>query len=735
MTTTTATKKKQTNGAAKAKPIERRVLPPKPVPKRVAPASEPPPSTPIEMDVAHERRPLGSVWRERRSNIRRSQTNPRTVFVLDDLIETMEVRAEDGTRTKRQLSPILVRFRPDTDSDTDYEIIFGERRDRAAEALGWDDIEVKLVEMSDDEVEEVQLVENLSRADMTPLDEAHAFQRMEHKGYSVQQIGDRVGKREPYIRQRLALARLVDEAKAALRDGAISVGAAQELAAVTDPNAQRSVVARALEGRAPGADPMSAKQIRMFVEQAMLVLSRAKFALDDATLVPAAGACSSCPKRSSQQFALLALTGAGDDERCTDRSCFTAKQEAYWTRVAAEARAAGQTVIEGDAARKVLAFGGVAKDSGYVDWDAHCAELRDGRTWREVLGDDALPVSLVRAAEGASHRIVPKADAVRLLRERGLLRTPGAPAQAPAAATRPANDATADDGSERGPDTVPPSTPEPTLLTPDQIAKAAKRARLDSATFTALMEAAIVALEPADVEVVDICKPYDVPVPRDAEGHDVVIGVARGLTNDGERFALLARVCCAISQKARTRLSEYFAPKPGDIDAAIEAAKVRALHAIRTGARKPAQIRAAAGIAEDLWEKVGPALEASGLVRVEGRARGRQYFAVTSEEPATTDPDTAADGEPDGLAASEVERSIRDNVRDLLRSAALQRTELASRLADIEGMPESDADREVEQLIREGFLLDNGECVEWADGRDPTPFDYEPGNDAPRVVF
>jgi ParB/RepB/Spo0J family partition protein len=677
---TTATKRKQTNGsskpngASKAKPLPRSDARSAAAPKS---ASDSPQSTPIELDVAHERKPLGSVWREPRSNIRRSLTNPRTVFVLDDLIETMEVRHEDGTRTKRQLSPILVRFRPDTDTGTDYEIIDGERRDRSAEVLGWDDVEVKLVEMTDDEVEEAQLVANLARADLTPLDEAHAFERLERKGYSIDQIADRVGKTRGHIRMRLALARLTDEAKAALRDNAISVGAAQELASITDATEQRRVIARALEGRAPGADPMSAKQIRMFVEQSLLVLSRAKFALDDATLRPEAGACVTCPKRSSQQFALIALANGGDDERCTDRSCFNAKQEAHWSREAERARVAGQTVIEGDAARKVLAFGGVAKDSGYVDLDAHCAELRDGRTWREVVGGDALPVSLVRSPEGTAHRVVPKADAVALLRERGLLRAPGAAAQA--SAVQSANDA--------APETEPTSVaPEPTLLTVDQIARAAKKAKLTADTFDAIAEALIVAIDPREKEAQAIAKPYDAPVPPDADGHDAVLQIWRGLKTDGDRIALLARVACAVSQKARERLS------------------------VRLADAAPAKKR---GRAAPVQSAVEPAV-------------------VT--EP--TDPDATADREPEGFAASEVDVSIRDNVRDLLRTHALQRSELASQLADLEGLTESDADREVEQLLREGFLSDDGERVEWVADRAMRAPEQAPlfADDAPRAA-
>lgn len=733
---TAAATKNKTNGAAKkpsaaAKPPAKAKPKPSPVAASAVFAAPVTPA-PVETDVAHERRPLGSVWREPRSNVRRSRTNPRTVFVLDDLLETMEVRREDGTKEKRQLSPVLVRFRPDTDSGTDYEIIDGERRDRAAEALGWDDIEIKLVEMTDEEVEEAQLVANLARADLTPLDEAHAFERLERKGYSIAQISDRVGKPQSYIRQRLALAKLTDEAKAALRDGAISVGAAQELAAVTDPAAQRGVVARALEGRAPGADPMSAKQIRIFVEQAMLVLSKAKFSLDDATLVPAAGACSSCPKRSSQQFALIALTGAGvaDDERCTDRSCFVAKQEAHWTRAKCDALAVGQTVIEGDAARKVVAFGGVAKDSGYVDLDAHCAELRDGRTWREVLGEDALPTSLVRGDGGAPHVIASKADAVRLLRERGLLRAPGV---APASTTQ--TDAAASQVSGSANDTAPAQDagestedgePETPLLSPDQIARAAKRASLDSDTFAMLVEATIYVANPTDKETSNIGKPYDVPVPSGSNGAEIVIGILRGLTSDGERIALLSRVMCTIDQRARRLLSDYFA-KPVNIDDA----KMRALNAIRGGARKAAHIRAAAGIDDATWPRVASELKTYGLVRVTGSGRGLEYTpaeeaqgaaesAVTESTDAAEqrDPDATADGEPAALyAPSAVEEGIRDAVRDMLRSQALQRAELATQLADLEGITESDADREIETLLEEGFLVSNGECIEWAADR------------------
>jgi hypothetical protein len=123
-------------------------------------------------------------------------------------------------------------------------------------------------------------------------------------------------------------------------------------------------------------------------------------------------------------------------------------------------------------------------------------------------------------------------------------------------------------------------------------------------------------------------------------------------------------------------------------------------------------------------------------VRVEGHGRGCEYFAASPVD-APIDPETTATEAPadNALAVSTVDEGVRDNVRDLLRSGPLQREELVSELADIEGHSETDAGHEVETLLREGLLTETDGAIEWADHRDPTSFAGEPEPPAARVVF
>jgi hypothetical protein len=155
------------------------------------------------------------------------------------------------------------------------------------------------------------------------------------------------------------------------------------------------------------------------------------------------------------------------------------------------------------------------------------------------------------------------------------------------------------------------------------------------------------------------------------------------------------------------------------------------LHAIRTGATKPAQIRAAAGVDEDTWERVIAALKRDGLVVAEGRGRGQTYTAVAAA-PAADEP--VAVPVNNTIAVSTVDEGIRANVSDLLARGSLDRAELALQLSEIEGLSEADADREIETLLREGLLTETDGNVEWADNRDWTPFDGSPDPE-PHVVF
>jgi ParB family chromosome partitioning protein len=127
------------------------------------------------------------------------------------------------------LSPLLVR--PLTENG--FEIVAGARRYRAAQMAEAVTVPVRIKQMSDAEVLEAQLVENLIRAEIHPMEEAEGFARLlalEEPKYSIEQIGARVGKSPVFVASRLKLVDLVPAAVDAFYANEIGVGHALLLA-------------------------------------------------------------------------------------------------------------------------------------------------------------------------------------------------------------------------------------------------------------------------------------------------------------------------------------------------------------------------------------------------------------------------------------------------------------------------------------------------------------------------
>src|SRR5215831_20253496 len=124
-----------------------------------------------------------------------SETNPRgTKFDEADLKELTASIKEQGI-----LMPLLVR-----PYKGKFEVIAGSRRFRAAKLAGLTEIPAHLVEMTDIEAREAQIVENLQRADVHPLQEGASYRDLiEKSGYDIAAVAVRVGKSEGYVRNRL----------------------------------------------------------------------------------------------------------------------------------------------------------------------------------------------------------------------------------------------------------------------------------------------------------------------------------------------------------------------------------------------------------------------------------------------------------------------------------------------------------------------------------------------------
>jgi ParB family chromosome partitioning protein len=126
------------------------------------------------------------------------------------------------------VQPILVRRRGER-----YQIIAGERRWRAAQALGLASVPVTLRDVPDEQLLELALVENVQREELTALEEAQAFERMQSElGLTQEEIARRVGRDRTTITNTLRLLRLPRELRELVGKGALDAGHARALLAL-----------------------------------------------------------------------------------------------------------------------------------------------------------------------------------------------------------------------------------------------------------------------------------------------------------------------------------------------------------------------------------------------------------------------------------------------------------------------------------------------------------------------
>jgi ParB family chromosome partitioning protein len=255
-----------------------------------------------------------------------SKTNPRRIFedaALKELASTI--------RTQGVLSPLLVR--PVTENG--FEIVFGARRYRAAQLAEQDTVPVRIRQMTDAEVIEAQLIENLQRRDVHPMEEAQGFRALldlDEPKYSIEQIAARTGKNASYIAGRLKLTELVPAVVDAFYKDEIGVGHALLLAKL-QPTQQEQALSHCFREDWSGAGKnrnilLPVRNLQFWIEQnVMLILKDAPFNKREAQLVPAAGSCVDCPKRTGHNK--LLFSDLGKQDACTDPSCYQSKVSAH----------------------------------------------------------------------------------------------------------------------------------------------------------------------------------------------------------------------------------------------------------------------------------------------------------------------------------------------------------------------------------------------------------------------
>ena len=197
------------------------------------------------------------------ADIRPNPYQPRKEFRPEELAEL-----QNSLRASGLLQPITVRK---SASGRGYELIAGERRLRAATALGWTEIPAVVKEIDDSTLLTLALVENLQRADLNPLEEAEGNQRLiDEFSLTQQQVGEVVGKDRTTVANMLRVLKLPASVRQFLQDGQLTLGHARALLAFESEHAMvemaKEVVANGLnvrdvERRARAALP-EAKQKR-----------------------------------------------------------------------------------------------------------------------------------------------------------------------------------------------------------------------------------------------------------------------------------------------------------------------------------------------------------------------------------------------------------------------------------------------------------------------------------------
>lgn len=319
---------------------------------------------------------------------------------LEELAQSIE--------THGIVQPIVVRYMKEPDH---YELVAGERRFLAAQIAELDEVPAVVRELTDEQVIEVQLIENLQRADVHPMQEAEGYHELVHKhGHPIEEIYTKVGKSRSYVYGRMKLLALSSNSRAAFYEGKISASIALCLARIPVEKLQDEALQGLLKSEWNYRN--AAEWIQ---DKFMLRLAGAPFPVDDADLA-GAGPCGTCPKRTGNQPELFGDVKSADI--CTDPVCFQAKTRAHGSRQLQKARDAGQPVLAGKDAVKVI--GGKQEVGEYTRLDGYLlvgAERWNGTKREKIKAAKGAEITLLQdPVTGEVHKIIPTKDAVKTKR-------------------------------------------------------------------------------------------------------------------------------------------------------------------------------------------------------------------------------------------------------------------------------------------------------------------------------
>ncbi|WP_022769277.1 MULTISPECIES: ParB/RepB/Spo0J family partition protein [unclassified Butyrivibrio] len=185
--------------------------------------------TNAKKEIPTEQHIEGQVVKLNITKIEPNRNQPRKTFDEDALLELAESIKQFGI-----INPIIV-----TDKKDHYEIVGGERRWRAARKAGLKEVPVIIKDLTENEIAEIALIDNIQREDINPIEEALAYKKLiEDFGYTQDVVAEKVSKSRVTITNSLRLLKLGEKVRQMVIDGQLSTGHARALIPVDDLDEQ-----------------------------------------------------------------------------------------------------------------------------------------------------------------------------------------------------------------------------------------------------------------------------------------------------------------------------------------------------------------------------------------------------------------------------------------------------------------------------------------------------------------
>lgn len=237
------------------------------------------------------------------------------------------------------LQPLVGRPHPDSKHEGKIDLRAGHRRLSAAIAISMSHVPVIVKDLDDRAALEVTITENMQRQDLHPLEEARGVSLLLSRGWDVKSVAEHLGKGEGWVLRRSSISKLTKAWQKLVGDPknpvhAWPAGHLERIARLPVETQDRLLEKedrydRTIVDEFDDFTP-SISEIDRHINRQLRNMSAARWKLDDATLVPKAGPCTTCPKRSSAHMALFpdAVEGKKKADYCLDAACWQNKSDA-----------------------------------------------------------------------------------------------------------------------------------------------------------------------------------------------------------------------------------------------------------------------------------------------------------------------------------------------------------------------------------------------------------------------